>query len=43
MMDFPRLGQIVETGYEHARQAVDGWRALDAPPGAPSLPHPHGP
>jgi CRP-like cAMP-binding protein len=46
MMDFPRLEEIVETGYEHACQAIEGWRAsgrLDALLGAPSLPHPHGP
>jgi predicted acylesterase/phospholipase RssA/CRP-like cAMP-binding protein len=41
MMDFPRLDEIVETGYEHARQAIDGWRAsgrLDAALGALPLP-----
>jgi predicted acylesterase/phospholipase RssA len=26
MMDFPRLDELVEAGYEHARQAIAGWR-----------------
>ncbi|HEX8212208.1 MAG TPA: cyclic nucleotide-binding domain-containing protein [Longimicrobium sp.] len=48
MMDFPRLDEIVEAGYEHARQAIAGWReagrldALLGPRAAPSptLPSP---
>ncbi|HEX8358855.1 MAG TPA: cyclic nucleotide-binding and patatin-like phospholipase domain-containing protein [Longimicrobium sp.] len=43
MMDFPRLDEIVEAGYEHARQAIAGWREAgrldDLVGAAPSL-HP---